>query len=99
MSFSRRQFVRAGAVGAAGMVSASCKWWCPWCEDSAGSSSSLQIAIKGLIIVERLPQAVAVHLVDSGKAGAMLEHLPYLVVPEGIIESSNATSTKAGTDR
>src|SRR5882672_615298 len=93
MSLSRRQFVRTGAVGAAGMVSASCKWLCPWCKDPAAASPSLQIAIRGLILIERFSQALAVHVVDAGKVGLTMQHYPYLAVPNGIIESSNAPST------
>ena len=94
MSLSRRQFVRAGAVGAAGMVSSSCKRWCPWCKDPVtAAASTLQIAIKGLILVERSTQAITVHLVDSRKFNTLLQHYPYLAVPDAIIESSNAPST------
>src|SRR5207249_816572 len=86
------------AAGAAGMVSTSCKWWCPWCKDEAASSSTLQIAIKGLILVERFQQAVAVHVVDSSKFSALMQHYPYLAVPDAIIESSNAPSTVDAND-
>ncbi len=98
MSVSRRHFVRAGALGAAGVMSASCKWWCPWCKDP-DISSSLRIVIKGLIIVERSPKSIAIHLVDAAKAGSTMQHYPVLEVPPDLVASANAPSTVVASMR
>jgi hypothetical protein len=94
MSLNRRQFVEAGLVSAAGIMSASCKWWCPWCTDP--QVSSLAVNIKGLILVERFPKTVTLHLVDWSKVGLMV-HQPYLSVPAALIDSSG-TSAPSITD-
>lgn len=93
MSLNRRQFVKVGLVGAAGIGSASCRWWCPWCADP---QASLAVSIKGLILAERSPQAVTVHLLDAAKF-SLMTHQPYLIVPAGLIDSAG-TSAPSITD-
>jgi hypothetical protein len=92
MALNRREFVQLGAVGTAGILSASCTW--PWGKPPA---SALQVNIKGLILVERFPQSVTVHLVDAAKVGLMTAHEPFLAVPASLIDSS-ATSAPSQPD-
>ena len=91
MAVNRREFVQLGVAGAAGMLGAACHW--PWDR----KTSSLQINIKGLVIVERLAKSVTVNVVDASLIGGLMPHHPFLVVPSTLIDTA-ATSAPSQPD-
>lgn len=86
MALNRREFVQLGAAGAAALLSASCKW--PW----SGPKKMLQVNIRGLILVERFPHSVTIHLVDAARVGLGTAHQPSLAVPAALIDVSGTSA-------
>ena len=88
MAINRRKFVHLGAMGAAGIVSASCKW--PW-PRSPVPPPTLKVHIKGLVLLQQQGKSVTVHLVDHTKVGLMT-HEPFLEVRGGLIDAGTTTA-------
>jgi hypothetical protein len=86
MKLDRRDFVRLGGVGAAGILGSSCNFIRSLFPPR--SSNSLTVRIRGLCLVERLQNAVNVHLVDATLFDPMYPHVPYLSVLATDIDSS-----------
>jgi hypothetical protein len=98
MKVNRRDFVRVGALGAAGVVATSCGQCgsgpstpgvAP--DTAKGPPTDLTIRIKGLALVHRTPPSLTVHLINGTLVG-MPAHLARLVVPATLIDASSTVA-------
>src|SRR5437868_469506 len=83
MSLNRRDFIRLGSVGTAGMAASSC-----WPFDK-----ELRIVIRGLCFVERRGSAVDVHILDANQLAPTVHLLPHSAVLS--VKSSDVQSASA----
>ncbi len=94
MKLNRREFVRIGTVGAAGVLTSSCGPFGP------KQTGLLTVRIQGLCFVERLTNAINVHLVDGNKVSMGVAHEARLVVPDALVDASTtAPSTLNPADQ
>src|SRR6476660_4918013 len=85
MKVNRRDFVRMGTVGTVGVLG-----WGASCPHKGDETPSLQIRIQGLCIVERLPNAANVHLVD-GDLLNLGPHETTLTLPTSLVDDIRTT--------
>jgi hypothetical protein len=88
MAFDRRDFVRLGSMGAAGIAASAC-----WPFDK---EKPLRVVIRGLSFVDRHANSIDVHLLDAGNVNMML-HEAVLSVKASDRDTAT-TAPIAGTD-
>jgi len=86
MKVNRRDFVRIGTVGTAGVLGLGASCW----PHKGKETPSLQIRIQGLCLVERFPTKAKVHLVDGDRVN-LGPHQITLTVPASLVVDKGMT--------
>jgi len=91
MSINRRDFIRLGAVGTAGLAASASSCW--------SSQKELRIVIRGLCFIERRGNAIDVHVIDANQLAQTAHLLPHnSVLSVRTSDLQSATAPSLGMD-